>query len=84
MNKSGVPAMAAVCGVMLFAGTASADFVMLTVELFANNWNTSDAEFDGNIPDGNLRDVWRVYAHFDDPSDRMTVIGVALNGTPMT
>ena len=64
MNKSSVPAMAAVCGVMLHAGTASADFVMLTVELFANNWNTSDAELDGNIPDGNLRDLWRVYAHF--------------------
>ncbi|MCZ6543390.1 MAG: hypothetical protein O6768_06960, partial [Planctomycetota bacterium] len=49
-----------------------------------NNWNTSDAEFDGNIPDGNLRDVWRVYAHFDDPSDRMTWIGVGFDGTPMT
>ncbi|MCH7720410.1 MAG: PEP-CTERM sorting domain-containing protein [Planctomycetes bacterium] len=84
MNKSSVPAMAGVCGVLLLAGTSSADFVMLTVELFANNWNTSDAEFDGNIPDGNLRDVWRVYAHFDDPNDRMTAIGVAIDGTPMT
>ena len=84
MKRTLVPAMAGVCGVMLFAGTASADFVMLTVELFANNWNTSDAEFDGNIPDGNLRDLWRVYAVFDDPSDRMTAIGVALDGTPMT
>ena len=84
MNKSSVPAMAGVCGVLLLAGTASADFVMLTVELFADNWNTSDAEFDGNIPDGKLRDVWRVYAVFDDPSDRMTAIGVGLDGTPMT
>ena len=84
MKKSSVPAMAGVCGALLFTGTASADFVMLTVELFANNWNTSDAEFDGNIPDGNLRDLWRVYAHFDDPNDRMTAIGVAIDGTPMT
>ncbi len=84
MKKSVVPAIAGVFGVCMFANTASADFVGLTVELFANNWNTSDAEFDGNLPDGLFRDVWRVYAHFDDPNDRMTSIGVALDGTPMT
>ncbi len=78
MNKSSVPAMAAVCGVMLFAGTASADFVMLTVELFADNWKP-------NFPPGlHIRDVWRVYAHFNDPNDRMTAIGAVLDGTPMT
>ncbi|MCZ6811419.1 MAG: hypothetical protein O7D97_05395, partial [Planctomycetota bacterium] len=84
MKKVIAPAIAGICGVFMLAGTASADFVMLTVELFANNWNTSDAEFDGNIPDGQLRDVYRVYAHFNDPNDRMTAIGVALDGTPMT
>ncbi len=84
MKKIIAPAIAGICGVFMLAGTASADFVMLTVELFANNWNTSDAEFDGNIPDGQLRDVYRVYAHFNDPNDRMTAIGVALDGTPMT
>ena len=84
MKKVIAPAIAGICGVFMLAGTASADFVMLTVELFANNWNTSDAEFDGNIPDGQLRDVYRVYAHFNDPNDRMTAIGVAIDGTPMT
>ena len=84
MNKSSVPAMAGVCGVLLLAGTASADFVMLTVELFANNWDSSDGEFINNVPGYELRDVWRVYAHFDDPNNRMTAIGVGLDGTPMT
>ncbi len=84
MKKIIAPAIAGVCGLLVLVATASADFVMLTVELFANNWNTSDAEFDGNIPDGQLRDVYRVYAHFNDPNDRMTAIGVALDGTPMT
>ena len=84
MKKIIAPAIAGISAVFMLAGTASADFSMLSVELFANNWNTSDAEFDGNIPDGQLRDVYRVYAHFNDPNDRMTAIGVALDGTPMT
>ncbi len=84
MKKVIAPAIAGMCGVFMLAGTASADIVMLTVELFANNWNTSDAEFDGNIPDGQLRDVYRVYAHFNDPNDRMTAIGVGPDGRPMT
>ncbi len=82
MKKSVVAAIAGVCGVCMFANTASADFVMLTVELFADNWDTADAEFDGNLM--GIRDVYRVYAHFDDPNDRMTAIGVALDATPMT
>ena len=82
MNKSSVPAMAGVCGALLFTGTASADFVMLTMELFADNWDPNDHPF----PAGHkrIRDVWRVYAHFNDPNDRMTAIGVGLDGTPMT
>ena len=76
MNKSSVPAMAGVCGVLLFAGTASADFVMLTVELFADNWDSKKPPFPPNI-----RDVWRVYAHFNDPDDRMTAIGVGIHPT---
>ncbi len=79
MNKSGVPAMAGVCGVLLLAGTSSADFVMLTVELFADNWNSKKPTAPPNI-----RDVWRVYAHFNDPNDRMTAIGGGLDGTPVT
>ncbi|MFB3137934.1 MAG: hypothetical protein ACE10B_01770, partial [Phycisphaerales bacterium] len=82
MKKSVVPAIAGVCGVFMFANAASADFVGLTVELFADNWNTDDAEFEGNLM--GIRDVWRIYAHFNDPNDRMTALGVALDGTPMT
>ncbi|MCH8153274.1 MAG: hypothetical protein IH830_12990 [Planctomycetes bacterium] len=82
MKKSVVPAIAGMCGVFMFANPAPADFVMLTVELFANNWDTADAEFPGNLE--GIRDVWRVYAHFNDPNDRMTSIGVALDGTAMT
>ncbi len=82
MKKSVVPAIAGMCGVFMFANPAPADFVMLTVELFADNWDTADAEFPGNLE--GIRDVWRVYAHFNDPNDRMTAIGVALDGTPMT
>ena len=85
MKKSVVPAIAGVFGVCMFVNTASADFVMLTVELFADNWNSADAEFPGPNPNvEGIRDVWRIYAHFDDPMDRMTAIGVALDGTPMT
>ncbi len=82
MKKSVVPAIAGVFGVCMFANTASADFVGLTVELFSDNWNTADAEFPGNLE--GIRDVWRIYAHFDESNDRMTAIGVALNGTAMT
>ena len=85
MKKSVVPAIAGVCGMFMFANAASADFVGLTVELFADNWNSADAEFPGPNPDvEGIRDVWRVYAHFNDPNDRMTAIGVSLNGIPMT
>ena len=58
MKKSVVPAIAGVFGVCMFANTASADFVGLTVELFADNWNTSDAEFDGMM-DASIESIFQ-------------------------
>jgi hypothetical protein len=64
MKVKTLSALAGVGTALILSGTANAAFTGLSVELFA----------DGTVQGGAARDVWRIYANFDNAGDRLTAV----------